>query len=111
MTEYWAALNISRTEALDVLKELATQGSQLRKDLHKSKRSAQAALAAHNIYFASASLPDRIRLPEPGDVAQVRAAARALVAKDRRPFGWWILAVVFSAMPVVDCADTPGREV
>jgi hypothetical protein len=102
MTEYWAALEISRREALSVLKELAEPKSQLRKDLQKSKRSAQGALAKHHIYVASASLPDRIRLPAAEDVADLRARAQALVGKDRKPFGWWILAVVFSAMPLVD---------
>jgi hypothetical protein len=31
--------------------------------------------------------------------------ARALVAKDRKPFGFVILAVIFGAMPLVDGAD------
>jgi len=107
MTEYWAALEISRREALSVLKELADPSSQLRKDLQRGKRSAQAALAKHHIYVATASLPDRVRLPAAEDIADLRARAQALVGKDRGPFGWWVLAVVFSAMPL---ADTPERD-
>jgi hypothetical protein len=31
--------------------------------------------------------------------------ARAMVGRDRRPFGFFILAAVLGAMPVVDGAD------
>ena len=60
--------------------------------------------AVRKARFAS-SLPDEIRLPAPEQVAAFRSQARALVAKDRKPFGFVILAVIFGAMPLVDGAD------
>lgn len=105
MTEYWVKVDISRQKALQVLDELADSKSQLRKDLQKSKRSAQAALSERGIEVATASLPDRIRLPAPEQVADLRTQARAIVAKDRRPFGFFILAVCFGAMPLVDAPN------
>jgi hypothetical protein len=105
MTEYWVKVDISRQKALQVLDELADPRSQLRKDLQKSKRSAQAALSERGIEVATASLPDRIRLPAPEQVAALRTQARAIVAKDRRPFGFFILAVCFGAMPLVDAPN------
>ena len=105
MTEYWVKVDISRQKALQVLDELADPKSQLRKDLQKSKRSAQAALSERGIEVATASLPDRIRLPAPEQVADLRTQARAIVAKDRRPFGFFILAVCFGAMPLVDVSN------
>jgi hypothetical protein len=105
MTEYWVKMDISRREALKVLDELADPRSQLRKRLQASKRSALAALSEHGIEVAEASLPDKIRLPPPEAVAALRAQSRALIAKDRKPFGFLILAVCFGAMPLVDGAD------
>lgn len=105
MTEYWVKVDISRQKALQVLDELADSKSQLRKDLQKSKRSAQAALSERGIEVATASLPDRIRLPAPEQVADLRTQARAIVARDRRPFGFFILAVCFGAMPLVDAPN------
>jgi hypothetical protein len=105
MTEYWVKVDISRQKALQVLDELADPKSQLRKDLQKSKRSAQAALSERGIEVATASLPDRIRLPAPEQVAALRTQARAIVARDRRPFGFFILAVCFGAMPLVDAPN------
>src|SRR6266516_3140827 len=105
MTEYWVKVDISRQKALQVRDELADPKSQLRKDLQKSKRSAQAALSERGIEVATASLPDRIRLPAPEQVAALRTQARAIVARDRRPFGFFILAVCFGAMPLVDAPN------
>lgn len=105
MTEYWVKVDISRQKALQVLDELADPKSQLRKDLQKSKGSAKAALSERGIEVATASLPDRIRLPAPEQVADLRTQARAIVARDRRPFGFFILAVCFGAMPLVDAPN------
>jgi hypothetical protein len=105
MTEYWVKVDISRQKALAVLDELADPKSKLRKDLQRSKRSAQAALSERGIEVATASLPDRISLPAPEQVAALRTHARAIVAKDRKPFGFFILAVCFGAMPLVDDAN------
>jgi hypothetical protein len=102
MTEYWVKVDISRRNALKVLDELANPRSKLRKDLQGSKRSALAALSARGIEVAEASLPDKIRLPAPEQVASLRREAQALVAKDKKPFGFLILAVCFGAMPLVD---------
>lgn len=102
MTEYWVKVDISRQKALQVLDELADPKSQLRKDLQRSKRSAQAALSERGIEVATASLPEKIRLPAPEHVASLRMQARAIVAQDRKPFGFFILAVCFGAMPLVD---------
>ena len=108
MTEYWARVDISRTQALRVLNELANPRSKLRRDLERSKASAQKALAGIGIEVSTSSLPARIRLPAPEKVADLRAHAQSLVRKDRRPFGWFILAVVFSAMPLVDAPQGDG---
>jgi hypothetical protein len=105
MAEYWAKVDISRRDALKVLDELADPKSQLRKRLQGSKRSALAALAERGIEVSEASLPDRIRLPPPEQVAAFTRESRALVARDRKPFGFLILAVCFGAMPLVDGAD------
>jgi hypothetical protein len=105
MTEYWVKMDISRREALKVLDELADPRSQLRKRLQASKRSALAALSEHGIEVAEASLPDKIQLPPPEAVAALRMQSRSLIAKDRKPFGFLILAVCFGAMPLVDGAD------
>jgi len=105
MTEYWVKIDISRRNALKVLDELADPRSKLRKELQAGKRSALAALSTRGIEVAEASIPDRIRLPAPDQVAELRDQARTLVAKDRKPFGFFILAVCFGAMPIVDGAD------
>jgi hypothetical protein len=105
MTEYWVKMDISRAEALRVLDELATPKSQLRTDLQKSKASARRALAKIGIEVAESSLPDRIRLPAPEQVAALRKEARALVARDKKPFGFAVLLAVFGAMPLTDDAD------
>jgi hypothetical protein len=105
MTEYWVKVDISRKNALAVLDELADPKSKLREDLQRSKTSAQAALAARGIEVAAASLPDKIRLPAPEKIAELKTHARALVAKDKKPFGFFVLASVFGAMPLVDGSD------
>lgn len=105
MTEYWVKVDISRAKALAVLGELADPKSKLRSDLQRNRTSAHAALAARGIEVALASLPARVRLPEPEKIAELRAQARALVAKDKKPFGFFILAAVFGAMPLVDGSD------
>jgi hypothetical protein len=104
MTEYWVKLDISRREALRMLDELSDPKSELRKRLQASKRSALAALSEHGIEVAEASLPAKIRLPPPEHVAALRSHANALIAKDRKPFGFLVLAVCFGAMPLVDDA-------
>jgi hypothetical protein len=105
MAEYWVKMDISRRAALDVLDELATEKSELRRDLEKSKASARRALAERGIEVAESSLPDRIRLPAPDKVSALRTEARALVARDKKPFGFAVLLVVFGAMPLTDDAD------
>jgi hypothetical protein len=105
LAEYWVAMNISRSAALKTLAELADPKSKLRRDLQRSKQSALKALAERNIYVSEASLPDVIKLPDPEQIATLRLQARAMVGSDRRPFGFFILAVVFGAMPLVDGAD------
>jgi hypothetical protein len=105
MAEYWVAMDISRSAALKTLEELADPKSKLRRDLEKSKQSARKALAARNIYISEDSLPDVIKLPAPEQIATLRMQARAMVGRDRRPFGFFILAAVLGAMPVVDGAD------
>lgn len=102
MTEYWVKVDISRQNALKVLDELANPKSKLRKELQGSKRSARAALSARGIEVAEASMPAKIRLPAPEQVASLRQEAQSLVRKDRKPFGFFILAVCFGAMPLVD---------
>ena len=105
MAEYWVRMDISRSAALKTLEELANPKSKLRRDLEKSKQSARKALAAKGIDVSEDSLPDMIKLPAPEQIATLRLQARAMVASDRRPFGFFILAVVFGAMPIVDGAD------
>jgi hypothetical protein len=105
MTEYWVKMDISRQKALGVLDELADPKSQFRKELQRSRRSAKAALAKRGIEVSEASLPERIRLPAPEQVAAFRTQARATVARDRKPFGYAILFIVFGAMPLVDGAN------
>jgi hypothetical protein len=105
MAEYWVRMDISRSAALKTLEELSNPKSKLRRDLEKSKQSARKALAAKNIDVSEDSLPDVIKLPPPEQIATLRLQARAMVASDRRPFGFFILAVVFGAMPLVDGAD------
>jgi len=105
MTEYWAKVDISRREALKVLVELADPSSQLRRRLQGSKRSALRALSEHGIEVSEASLPDKIRLPAPEQVAAFSMQARELVAKDRKPFGFIIIIVCFGAMPLVDAPN------
>jgi hypothetical protein len=105
MTEYWVKVDISRQKALAMLDELADPKSKLRADLQRSRRSAKAALAARGIEVAEASLPERIRLPAPERVAAYRTQTRALVAKDKKPFGFAVLVVIFGAMPLVDGAN------
>ena len=105
VAEYWVKMDISRSAALQLLDELANPRSSVRRRLEKDKRSALKVLAEHNIEVAESSLPDEIRLPAPEQVAAFRSQARALVAKDRKPFGFVILAVIFGAMPLVDGAD------
>ena len=105
MAEYWVAMDISRSAALRTLAELADPKSKLRRDLERNKQSARKALAAKGIDVSYDSLPDTIKLPAPEQIATLRLQARAMVASDRRPFGFFILAVVFGAMPLVDGAD------
>ena len=105
MTEYWVKADISRSAALKFLDELANPRSSVRRRIEKDKRSALKVLAEHNIEVAESSLPDEIRLPSPEQVAAFRGHARALVAKDRKPFAFAILVVIFGAMPIVDGAD------
>jgi hypothetical protein len=105
MPEYWVKVDISRRDALRMLDELADPKSELRKRLQASKRSALTTLAERGIDVAEASLPDKIRLPPPEHVAALRSHANALIAKDRKPFGFLVLAVCFGAMPLVDGAD------
>ena len=102
MTEYWVKIDISRRNALKVLDELADPKSKLRKELQGSKRSALAALGARGIEVAEASLPDKIILPPPEQIAELKGQALRLVAKDRKPFGFFVLAACFGAMPLVD---------
>jgi hypothetical protein len=105
MAEYWVRMDISRSAALKTLEELSNPKSKLRRDLERSKQSARKALAAKNIDVSEDSLPDKIVLPAPEQIAELRLQARAMVASDRRPFGFFILAVIFGAMPLVDGAD------
>jgi hypothetical protein len=105
MAEYWVRMDISRSAALKMFAELADEKSKLRRDLERNKQSARKALAARNIDVSDDSLLDVIRLPSPEHVAALRMQARAMVGSDRRPFGFFILAVVLGAMPVVDGAD------
>ena len=105
MAEYWVRMDISRSAALKTLEELANPKSKLRRDLERNKQSARKALAAKGIDVSEDSLPDTIKLPAPEQIATLRLQARAMVASDRRPFGFFILAVVFGAMPLVDGAD------
>ena len=105
MTEYWVKMDINRQQALKMLDELADARSKLRKDLQRSRRSAQKALADRGIEVAEASLPARIRLPSPDQVAAYRMQTRAIVAKDRKPFGFIIIIVCFGAMPLVDAPN------
>jgi hypothetical protein len=103
--EYWAKVSISREDALSMLDQLARKKSKLRTDLERSKESALAALSAKGIEVNAAALPSRIRLPAPEKVAVLREQAVAVIARDRKPFGFVVLAVVFGAMPLVDGAD------
>ena len=105
MAEYWAKVDISRSQALKVLDELANPRSQLRKRLQGSKRSALTALAEHGIEVSEASLPDKIRLPPPEEVAAFARQSRSLIARDRKPFGFLIIVVCFGAMPLVDAPN------
>lgn len=105
MTEYWVKMEISREEALGVLDELATPESELRRRLEDGKASAKEALAEKGIEVAESSLPDEIVLPSPEQVAELRGQARAMVEKDKKPFGFAVLFVIFGAMPLVDDAD------
>ena len=105
MAEYWVRMDISRSAALKMLAELADPKSKLRRDLERNKQSARKALAAHNIDISEDSLPETIRLPAPEHIAALRMQARAMVGSDRRPFGFFILAAILGAMPVVDGAD------
>ncbi len=105
MTEYWVKVDISRREALKVLNELSEPKSQLRKRLQGSKRSALAALSEHGIEVAEASLPAKIQLPPPEQVAALRSQAVQAVGKDRKPFGFLVLVVCFGAMPLVDAPN------
>lgn len=105
MAEYWVKMDISRSAALKLLDELANPRSSVRRRLEKDPRSAQKVLAEHGIEVAESSFPAKIRLPAPEQVAAFRMQARALVARDRKPFGFLVLAVVFGAMPLVDGAD------
>jgi len=102
MTEYWAKVDISRRDALKTLDELADPRSKLRRQLQSSKRSALRALAERGIEVSEASLPDKITLPPPEEIAELKRHALRLVAKDRRPFGFFVLAACFGAMPLVD---------
>lgn len=105
MAEYWVRMDISRSAALKTLEELANPKSKLRRDLERSKQSARKALAARGIDVSEDSLPDVITLPAPEQIATLRMQARAMVGRDRRPFGFFILAAVLGAMPVVDGAE------
>jgi hypothetical protein len=105
MAEYWVRMDISRSAALRMLAELADPKSKLRKDLERNKQSARKALAARGIDISEDSLPDVIKLPDPEQIGALRLQARAMVGSDRRPFGFFILAAVLGAMPVVDGAD------
>ena len=105
MTEYWVKMDISRETALSALGELAEEGSELRTNLKKSKASAKKALAAIGIEVAESSLPDPIDLPDPRQVYALAEHARAMVERDRKPFGFAVLLVVFGAMPLADDAD------
>jgi hypothetical protein len=104
MTEYWVKVDISRRDALRVLDELSKPRSALRNRLQKSKRSALTTLSDLGIEIAEASMPDRIRLPPPEQCAAFRDQAKTLVARDRRPFGFVIIILMFGAMPLVDDA-------
>ena len=53
MTEYWVKMDINRQQALKMLDELADARSKLRKDLQRSRRSAQKALADRGIEVAA----------------------------------------------------------
>ena len=105
MTEYWVRIEISRRDALKTLDELADPRSKLRRQLQSSKRSALRALAERGIEVAEASLPDKITLPPPEQIAELKSHALRLVAKDRKPFGFFVLAACFGAMPLVDAPD------
>lgn len=105
MTEYWVKMEISRETALGVLDELAKGGSALRTRLEASRASAKEALAEIGIEVAESSLPDPIRLPAPEQVSALRGHALAMVERDRKPFGFAVLLVVFGAMPLADDAD------
>jgi hypothetical protein len=105
MTEYWVKVDISRRDALKTLDELADPRSKLRRQLQSSKRSALRALAERGIDVAEASLPDKITLPPPEEIAQLKRHALRLVAKDRKPFGFFVIAACFGAMPLVDAPD------
>jgi hypothetical protein len=105
MTEYWAAVTIERDDAIEFLNELATEGSDLRGRLEAGQESARDALGEKGIYVATASIPEQIKLPPPEDVATLRDHAQAMVERGRGPFAWFILAVVFAAMPLVDAPD------
>jgi hypothetical protein len=105
MAEYWVKTDINRGKALAVLKELSTEGSELRTSLQKNRRSAKQALADLGIEVSDAAFPKQVRLPPAEQVDAFRMQAQALVAKDRKPFAFVILAVIFGAMPLVDGAD------
>jgi len=101
VTEYWVRIEISRRDALKTLDELADPRSKLRRQLQSSKRSALRALAERGIEVAEASLPEKITL----QIAELKSQALRLVAKDRKPFGFFVLAACFGAMPLVDAPD------
>jgi hypothetical protein len=105
MAEYWVKADISRGKALQVLKELSTEGSELRTSLQKNRGLAKKRLADLGIEVSDAAFPKQVRLPPVEQVKDFRIQAQALIAKDRKPFAFVILAVVFGAMPLVDGAD------
>jgi hypothetical protein len=108
MAKYKAEVDIDQERAIAVLDELATDGSPLREALEESKGSAQRALKEIGISVPQSSLPDEIKLPPPEQVAALRDLARGMVERGWWPFGWFVLATVFSAMPVVDAPERDG---
>lgn len=101
MIEYWAATSIKRDDAQGVLADLATDGSDLRNRLEESQQSAREALDERGILVAIDQIPEKIKLPPAEDVQRLRDRVEQMVPQDRGPFAWFILAIVFAAMPVV----------
>jgi len=100
MPKYQATLDISRAKALEILEDLATEGHQSRTKL---ERDADGTLKGWGITVHE-GLPKSVKLPSPETVQKVYEAAKAIDA-EKQPFGYFILAVTFGAMPLVDGAD------